>query len=192
MQINSITNSQQKTQQKQQAFGAFKITQPINEVRPIIKRAQDIKIGLYLPEDIAKHLDDHAYGRKGNNSFTKLLDQAELKRIEIALDGHVLTGGEKDEMLKDVREMTVEKAIDRAKKILKNVVEFPLDVIKRAVGEAEEAQQGMSKNDRIVYEARRAIETAKESSNHHFDAQHRQQKILSAHGIPFEMTYLSE
>lgn len=192
MRINSITNSPQRTQQNQQTFGAFRITQPINEVKPIIQRAQAIKIGLYLPEDIAKHLDDHAYGRKGNNSFTKLLDKAELRRIEDALDGHVLTGGEKDEMFKDIREITVEIAIDRAKKILKNVAEFPLDVIKRAVGEAEEAQQGMSKNDRIVYEARKAIETAKESSNQHFDAQRTQQGILSAHGIPFEITYLTE
>lgn len=53
MQINPISNSQQRTQKHQQTFGIFRVTHPMQEVAPVVQRAEQLGLKMFASDDVA-------------------------------------------------------------------------------------------------------------------------------------------
>lgn len=52
--INPISNSPQRTQQKQQSFGAYTYAGKLDEIRPMLEKARPKGLKIFTPEEIMK------------------------------------------------------------------------------------------------------------------------------------------
>lgn len=94
--INTAIASQQRIQQKQQSFEAFKYTQPIEELMPLIKRAQIIGMELFTPEDIVTSL------QKKDSILAGMVFTPETKKLfKQITSGHLFNASEKARMIEE-------------------------------------------------------------------------------------------
>lgn len=131
MRINSITNSQQRNQQKQQAFGAFKYTQPIAELLPIIKRAQKAGISVVTPDDIIAAL------KNKDNFLAGIVFTPKTKEIfKQITSGHLFNASEQARMIEEA-ECGFGNVRLEAEEIMKTATRLPITDLIRSTAAIE-------------------------------------------------------
>lgn len=144
--INPITNSSQRTQQKQQSFGAFTHVQPLAELMPIIRRAQAVKIDIFTPDDIiaALHQKDHVLaGMVFPRKIQKLFKQI--------TSGHLFNASERDRMLNEA-ECGFNNVRLEAEEIMKDARGLPIGTLENTVAKIErETQVAENTDDEVIH-----------------------------------------
>lgn len=130
MQINSITNSQQRTQHNQQAFGAFVISQPLAELMPLIKRAQAVKIDIFTPGDVVDAI-------KKDGVLGRLVMPPEAEQMfRNVTNGFLFNKGEKAKLLEEADCGFTNVHIE-VQNMITNAVPLPIKTLETATTQIE-------------------------------------------------------
>lgn len=173
MQINPITNSQQRTSQKQQSFGAFTYTQPLHEIEPILKRAKNVDIRIFTPKEVLEHLRD-----------TKKINGTQEEILTAQINNHLFTEDENSNMInKAIFAGGFDDVSEYAQRIIAKAIAFPLEVIQNSIKIKEKAIYGARKNERIFASAKARMEIATSNIESYRAELGDQNEILRSYGI---------
>lgn len=178
MRINSITNSPQRTQQKQQSFGIFRCTHPIQEVAPVVRRAEQLGIKLFVPYDVASFVS-------GKCLYTsKILNNApELTTFSKSLEGYIYTEAEQKALLDTAQTSDLTHLVKQVFRMQEKPQLFDFGAFRGAVDGLEETTTKINLNNAKIEEAKLQITAADRSNDAYYAEQSRQRNILRILGV---------
>lgn len=144
MQIKPILNSQQRTQQNQQPFGAFTHTQPLAEILPLIQRAQKVGVGIFTPEDVITAI------KQKLNFVPDILFNENFSLFRKITSGHLFNKKEHTRMLEEADCAICNVPIE-AKEIMDGATPLPVATLEAAITKIEsETQIAETANSEII------------------------------------------
>lgn len=178
MKINSITNSHHNNRQNQQAFGIFRCTHPMEEVAPVVRRAEQLGIKLFAPNDV----DSHVYGKCLYTSkiFNDIGSHHTFRR---SLEGYIYTGAEQDGLVKTAQTSDLTHLVRTVFNMQKNPKPFDFGAFRRSVDAIEETENRIRMNKAKIEEAKLQMQAADRSNDAYTVENHRQWCILRNAGI---------
>lgn len=183
MRINPITNSPQRTQQKQQAFEAFRYTQPLEELTPIIERARNAGIKIITPDEIMMAIRHKLQEPPVFNP--PILTKNDEETVSEMIKDYLFTDFEKDAIVYEARFKGLNSTIETIRDIVNvnNIIDLPINVIKSSVEIFENSTQEIRNNNSIIANARLTINTAEVANEKHIASKETQRKVLLGYGI---------
>lgn len=177
--INPITNSPQRTQQKQQSFGIFRCTHPMNEVAPVVRRAEQLGIKLFVPYDVASFVS-------GKCLFTSnIFKHAPSDYLTFAnsLEGCLYTEAEQNALLITARTSDLTHLVRAIFRMKENPKPLDFHAFKSAVDALEETTTRINLNKTRIEEAMNAKYAAEKSNEGYYAESSRQRNILRILGV---------